>query len=221
MCFASFLWFRNEKEILRKMLLTESFKEVNSSEFADLDVNSSLMKAIQRQLRGMDYPQDLNMKLTDNELQRYQHLVAFYQKMYIDAFVVTNQCKMYETLAENKTEKVEKPKQDIFEYGPEKDPSEILIFIAYNNWARNDRDFKQDPNNNVTDWKYVYRDISKDSLRCYLLYMPMHLVKYLAHQSQKPKDSLDKSECFNYIIFKMKLLKFGIQMLNKSDLHTG
>jgi len=56
MCFAAFLWAKNEKEIVKKHLLAEVYKETMKNVFSELDENSTLMLAMKSSLRGTDYP---------------------------------------------------------------------------------------------------------------------------------------------------------------------
>lgn len=71
-CFASYLWEKNEKEILKKFILQEAYEETvpGKPDFGSLDVNSSLMKAMQQAFRGSEYPNAANLPLTDNEKSR-------------------------------------------------------------------------------------------------------------------------------------------------------
>lgn len=47
-CFASYLWEKNEKEILKKFILSEAYEEVmgEKSDITELPQDSSLMKAM-------------------------------------------------------------------------------------------------------------------------------------------------------------------------------
>ena len=67
---------------------------------------------------------------------------------------------------------------------------------------------------------YNYIKNQMDSLRCYLLYIPINISKYLVDISAKPKDQVNPDEVFNFVIHKLKLLKFGIQCLTKNDMHA-
>ena len=75
-CFARFLWEKNEKEILKKFVLAEAYKETlpDTPDFASLDPQSTLMKAIQGSFRGGDdYPKDTTvLTISANEQQRFQ-----------------------------------------------------------------------------------------------------------------------------------------------------
>jgi len=79
MCFAAYLWLKNEKEILKKILLSEIYKEVTNVDFALLDEQSTLMKAMQAELRGNDYPNDMNLKVSDNEGAKFNKLAEVYK----------------------------------------------------------------------------------------------------------------------------------------------
>jgi len=69
-CFGMQLWDKNEHEILKKIVLAEAFKDSlpDHPEINSLNLDSSLMKALQNTFRGgEDYPKDTNIILTANE----------------------------------------------------------------------------------------------------------------------------------------------------------
>ena len=43
MCLSAFLWTKNEKEIVKKHMMAEVYKEVMKQDFSELDENSRLM----------------------------------------------------------------------------------------------------------------------------------------------------------------------------------
>lgn len=67
-------------------------------DFNDLPDDSSLLIAIQKQLRGMDFPVESSMKLSPNDIAKVQNMCTYYSKMYLDAFVATEQCHSLEVL---------------------------------------------------------------------------------------------------------------------------
>ena len=86
--------------------------------------NSSLMKAMQRQLRGMDYVTDNNLKLSQNELKQSEAYLKYYQLFYVDAFSVATQMKQFKSIGDHAGSTNNPLVVDTFEYGPDKDNSE-------------------------------------------------------------------------------------------------
>jgi len=113
--------------------------------------------------------------------------------------------------------KIENPVLSISKAGPENDTSELLVFMCYYAWKRNGSKFTMDEKYKAE--MYNYRDIQKDSMRCYLLYIPIHIAKYLVDISAKPKAQVNADEVFEFVIYKLKLLKFGLQTLLSNDYH--
>lgn len=211
LCFASFLWFKNEKELLKKLILAEAYKEVQATDLNDLGVETSLIMAIQKQLRGVDYPSDNNVKLNANEITKYTHFTFYYKIMYMDAYVAQEQCYALGALADPTNVKKEE-KDNIVESiiaGPLNDKSELLILKCYLNWIQNDKSFKLPSQFLTNELKYKFRDIQKDSLRCYLIYIPIQIIRYISQVASLKKEDFNKDEVFVYIITKVKLLKFG------------
>lgn len=92
-----------------------------------------------------------------------------------------------------------------------------MVLKCYLNWEDNGRNFNLPPEYISTEWKYKYRDIQKDSLRCFLIYIPIQIVRYL--NTLKP-DSINKDEVTEFVLTKIKLLRFGNMMLAANDLHN-
>lgn len=69
-CFASYLWDKNEGEMLKKIVLAEAYKD-SLPDHPDMNIlspDSTLMKALQNTFRGgEDYPKDTIIILTENE----------------------------------------------------------------------------------------------------------------------------------------------------------
>jgi len=103
--------------------------------------------------------------------------------------------------------------------GAQNDPSEELVLICFQNYLNNEKCFKLPQHYTTSDTKYKYRDIQKDSLRCFLIYIPIQILSYLRHLSSLKKEEIKKEEVFRYVITKAKLLKFGTIMLTNTDLH--
>ena len=87
-------------------------------------------------------------------------------------------------------------------------------------WVNSNSNFKMPTQyENQPDMKYRYRDIQKDSLRCFLLYIPMQIIRHIQYLSTLKRDDINKDEVFTYIMTKVKLLRFGVRMLVANDLH--
>jgi hypothetical protein len=174
MCFAAYLWFINEKDCLKKMILDDAFREVQNYGLDELANEATLMQAMQKQLRGIDYIQGQSLKLTENEKVQLNNKQKYYKSLYIDAFVAIQQCNALRIVPDQiNVEKKNPENKDIFEAGPQNDSTESLIFICYHNWLANNKTNKISPEYAGSNLVYKYRDIQKDSMRCYLLYIPI------------------------------------------------
>ena len=138
-CLSSYLWFKNEKEILKKLILAEAYEEVKSTSFNDLGKMTTLMAAIEKQLRGVDYPSDVNLKLNENEVSRYKDFVIYYKHMYLDAFVAAEECEALAALADPMQTKEEENDNVVesLKSGPEEDKSELIVLKCFHNWMQN------------------------------------------------------------------------------------
>lgn len=154
------------------------------------------------------------MKLTPNDIAKIQSLCSYYSKMYLDAFVASEQCHSLESLTNTGPSNIGflEPSKA----GPSNDPSELLVLKCFLNWEENGRNFNLPQEYCSPEWKYKYRDIQKDSLRCFLIYIPIQIIRHL---NQLKKDAINKDELAVYIVTKIKLLRFGCRMLNGNDLH--
>jgi|DEB0MinimDraft_12_1074336.scaffolds.fasta_scaffold29391_2 hypothetical protein len=82
------LWVKKEREILKKVLLAEAYKEVTESNLSELAEESSLMAQLKSSFRGgTDYPSDNNLNISENESAKLLALTKNYQAMYIEGFV--------------------------------------------------------------------------------------------------------------------------------------
>lgn len=97
MCLAAYLWEKNEKDIIKKTILAEAYREVMAKqgwdkELKDIDENSSLFEALSKEFKGsQDYPSD-GVKLAPNSLQVISDETKFYSAMYLDTYVNAIQC---------------------------------------------------------------------------------------------------------------------------------
>ena len=57
-------------------------------------------------------------------------------------------------------------------------------------------------------------------MRCYLLYIPIQIIKYFANLSSLKPEDINNDEVFTYIMSKIKLLRFGCQTLVSIDMHV-
>jgi len=55
-------------------------------------------------------------------------------------------------------------------------------------------------------------------MRCYLLFLPMRIKAYLMSLVWD-FESCDKAEAFKFIVYKLKVLKFGLKMILMNDYH--
>ena len=68
---SGYLWDKNEKDIIKKIILGEAYRDVMAKqgwdkELKDIDINSSLYEALQKEFKGsQDYPSD-GIKLSPN-----------------------------------------------------------------------------------------------------------------------------------------------------------
>jgi hypothetical protein len=60
------------------------------------------------------------------------------------------------------------------------------VLYCYYNWARHNKHFKV-----IGNETYNYRNIQKDSMRCYLLYIPLSIKRYLIHVCDLPKEEFN------------------------------
>jgi len=67
-------------------VLAEAYNEVQGTNFAELGAQTFLMAAMQKQLRGVDYPNDQMLILNQNEAVKYKYVSEYYKKMYLDGF---------------------------------------------------------------------------------------------------------------------------------------
>ena len=121
-------------------------------------------------------------------------LLKHFKLLYIDAFVASSQCSQLEFIE----------KQDVHEQ---------LILQCYKHWVKNSKTFKLLPD---TLENYQYRNIQKDSMRCYLLYITVQIKQYICKVSP---ENLNVEEVSTFLIKKLKLLKFGAKMLTANDYH--
>ena len=108
--------------MIKKLLLAESYKEVTGLCFADLGDETSLMVAMQKNLRGSDWVSDISLRILMNESSKLERYVNHYRAMYADAFVAANQC-----------ERIDKLNQYDLKYGHQ-DNSEQLVLVCLFNW---------------------------------------------------------------------------------------
>lgn len=120
--------------------------------------------------------------------------------MYFDAFATASQCQKLEPIQQDKIW--------------EDSSTETLVYICYNNWIKSGKSFVQ-PHDCIE--KYNFKSIQKDSMRCYLLYIPVQIRAFICQIQQ---DNFDAGQITNFLIQKLKLLKFGIRMLEVNDLHV-
>ena len=97
MCMSGYLWEINQKDLIKKMILAEAYREVMAKqgwdkELKDIDENSSLYEFLQKEFKGsQDYPSD-GIKLAPNALNLIRDEQIFYSSMYLDSYVNAIQC---------------------------------------------------------------------------------------------------------------------------------
>lgn len=101
--------------------------------------------------------------------------------------------------------------------------TDLVIFICYNTYLRNGNTFGgADPKPMAGIEKKVtsYRQLQRDSARCYLLLMLVIVKAYLGKASDDLKKGQFKGpEVAYYIIDKLHKLKYGIGLLQENDIH--
>jgi hypothetical protein len=66
-----------------------------------------------------------------------------------------------------------------------------------------------------------YRQLQRDSARCYLLLMLVIIKAYLGKAGDElKKGQLNKAEVAHYLIDKLQKLKYGIGLLANNDIHV-
>lgn len=152
-CFQGSLWYRQEREMLKRILLAEAYHDVLSekegvfpSDISALDPTSSLYKAIHDGVRGNpDYPSQ-HLVMTQEEKAALQADVRLYAQNYIDAYVVAAQCGLLEStppaVAANEA-RAPSPAGVFTDelFAKLQAETDLVIFICYDTYLRNDKAF--------------------------------------------------------------------------------
>ena len=177
-CFAAYLWTKKEHEILKKYVLAEAYLEVLKDSLESLAAESSLMKAMQGSFRGNDdYPQSIDLKMNGNESARLNKLKEVYKTMYLDAYIAAEQCEALQFVNEPITKKPEAGVTADMQPSEDEAKADQAIFFCFDNWLRMEKQFK--PKFPEEEFKYNFRNISKDAMRCQLLYIPIQIIRQL------------------------------------------
>jgi len=97
------------------------------------------------------------------------------------------------------------------EVGSEADTSELTVRKCYYQWINHNKVFKPQ----LAGEQHKSRDIQKDSLRCYLIYIPFIIKKLLVEIVKE--ESYDTDKVGTFLIYKIMLLHLGSRMLVNED----
>ena len=233
-CFAAYMWYKSEQEIFKKITLAEAYHDVMQdkdteypSDITSLDPQTSLFKAMVTAFRGNnDYPQ--NLTLAPHEKAEVEREVQVYSTCYIDAFVIFKQCSLLEQVPTMQQTNVQGTDSlagiftdEIFEKIQKE--IDIVLFICHFNYVRNGRTFNQQdsPPQIPSHSPMIFRNLQRDSCRCYLLLMCIFIRAYLskAVEDQK-KAKFEKGKVAAYVVDKLQKMNFGVSILQNNDFHV-
>lgn len=134
------LWAKNEKEILKKVVLAEAYKEVAILEanswmantLEELDPVLSIYLALRDAFGGSgasDYISDNNLKITSNQDSKFKSMQINYNQFYISAYGASSQCEDLKTCLKQTDSKAFNANDNTLaeDIGPIADPSEISL----------------------------------------------------------------------------------------------
>ena len=96
--------------------------------------------------------------------------------MYLDAFVATEQCEALKYVVDTTESSKNKAPEEIVKEDDEK--ADLALLYCYDNWLRFEKSFKLSTQSDEIQ-KYNYRSISKDAMRCQLIYIPIQILRKL------------------------------------------
>ena len=234
-CYAAYQWYRNEHDVLKRLLLAEAYHDVLSgkedgaypADITALDPSTSLFKAIQEGVRGnQDYPAS-QLTLSEQERAAIQDDARLYAQSYMDAYVVSAQCGLLETtpfaLAAGEANPTPAGVFTDEIFARLQTETDLVIFICYDAYLRNQMTFGgADPKPLAGIEKVTsYRQLQRDSARCYLLLMLVVVKAYLGKAGDDlKKGQLKKADVAHYVVDKLQKLKYGIALLAHNDIHV-
>mmetsp|Transcript_17901 Transcript_17901/g.30438 ORF Transcript_17901/g.30438 Transcript_17901/m.30438 type:complete len:723 (+) Transcript_17901:935-3103(+) len=188
--FPAYFWFfvtgsSNSVNILKRLIFERVFAQCKKEEGFPATVDelvdgSPLAEAILKTLKGKDqFPSDGVIKLSVGEREYVKQAQAVYLEMVRDAFTFVSQV---EEILKIDADSIMKQHSD----GAVK--IERVLVNCFHNFTLNGCSF--DYNKQVFTDKYNFRNITKDSMRCYLLFLSVCLKKYLQQTSLYQPENL-------------------------------
>lgn len=124
-----------------------------------------------------------------------------YRNLYLDAFVAAMQCESLKQSLKHAGMDQTVEQNDV--------TAGSALLMCYDNFQRNGQEF------GLKDGlDYNYRNIQKDSIRCFLLLVTIQMKKYIMENKDTPKDQVQK-----FLIKNLLLLIKGVSMYKNIDLH--
>ena len=100
--FSSYLWLTNKKDVLKRMLITDSFKQQTGSDLNQIDPKNQILNNLFITFQNTDeFPSDNLVLISPAETKLITFYANHYKNMYIDAFFAGKQCMILEEASKN------------------------------------------------------------------------------------------------------------------------